>query len=151
VVDANLRAPSLHEQFGIPNHYGLSDALLQSDPMSSFVTRLSPPNLGIVSCGSAPEKAQGLLGSDRMRSRLNGLRSTFGFVLVDTSALSFSKDAVVLGTASDGVVLLLKANASRKETARSAVREFKAARIKILGAVLNQRTFPIPEALYKKL
>jgi Mrp family chromosome partitioning ATPase len=151
LVDANLYAPGLHEQFGIPNHYGLSEALLQPEPMINFVTQLSRPNLKIVSCGSALQKAQGLLASDRMRGRINELRSNFSFVLLDTSALSLSKEAFVLGKAADGVVLLLKANASRKETARSAVQEFQAARIKVLGAVLNQRKFPIPEALYKRL
>src|SRR5271169_2823419 len=44
VVDANLRAPGLHQQFGIPNHHGLSDALLQPEPITNFVTPLSRPN-----------------------------------------------------------------------------------------------------------
>src|SRR5579864_7131411 len=29
LVDANLRSPGLHEQFGVPNHHGLSDALVR--------------------------------------------------------------------------------------------------------------------------
>jgi len=151
VVDANLRAPGLHSEFGIPNHYGLSDALLQAEPMSNFVTQLSQPNLYIVSCGSATEQAQGLLTSNRMRARINELRDSFNYLLVDTAAMNVAKDAAVLGAGSDGVVLLLKANTTRKETARSAVQELQAAKIKVFGAVLNQRTFPIPEALYKKL
>jgi Mrp family chromosome partitioning ATPase len=45
----------------------------------------------------------------------------------------------------------LKANSSRKETARGAVRELQAAKVRVLGAVLNQRTFPIPQSIYSKL
>jgi Mrp family chromosome partitioning ATPase len=119
--------------------------------MSNFVTQLSRPNLYIVSCGSATEQAQGLLTSSRMRTRINELRDSFNYLLVDTAAMNVAKDAAVLGAGSDGVVLLLKANTTRKETARSAVQELQAAKIKVFGAVLNQRTFPIPEALYKKL
>src|SRR3981081_3334306 len=151
LVDANLRAPGLHQQFGIPNHHGLSDALRQTEPVGIFVTALSPSNLSIVSCGSAPEGAQGLLTSNRMRTRLHELRSMFDYVLIDTSAMSSSKEAIVLGALSDGVVLVLKANSSRKETARSAVQEFQTAKVRVLGAVLNQRKFPIPEAIYNKL
>jgi capsular exopolysaccharide synthesis family protein len=151
LVDANLRAPGLHQQFEIPNHHGLSDALLQNEPMATFVTALSPPNLSIVSCGSAPEGVQGLLTSNRMRSRLKELRAMFDYVLVDASAMNSSNDAIVLGAVSDGAILVLKANSSRKETARNAVQEFQAAKVRVLGAVLNQRTFPIPEALYNKL
>jgi len=151
LVDANLRSPGLHQQFGIPNHHGLSDALLQNEPMGIFVTALSPPNLSIVSCGSAAEGVQGLLTSNRMRTRLKELRSMFDYLLIDTSAMNSSKEAIVLGTVSDGAILVLKANSSRKETARNAVQEFQAAKVKIFGAVLNQRTFPIPEAIYNKL
>jgi Mrp family chromosome partitioning ATPase len=151
LVDANLRAPGLHEQFGIPNHHGLSDALMHPDPIASFVTGLSPRNLSIVSCGSVPEGAHGLLTSNRMRARLNELRLMFDYVLIDASATNSSKEAIVLGSLADGVVLVLKANSSRKETARNAVQEFQAAKVRVLGAVLNQRTFPIPEAIYNKL
>src|ERR1700720_793624 len=59
LVDANLRAPGLHQQFGIPNHHGLSDALLQNGAMTTFVTALSLPNLSIVSCGSASDGVEG--------------------------------------------------------------------------------------------
>jgi len=150
LVDANLRTPGLHKQVGIANHHGLSDSLLESVPMSGFVTQLSS-NLFIVSCGSAPEKAEGLLTSNRMRIRLNELCSMFNYVLVDASAMNASKQTVVLGAASDGVVLILKANSSRRESAREAVRELKTAKIRVLGAVLNQRTFPIPQSIYNKL
>jgi protein-tyrosine kinase len=151
LVDANLRAPGLHQQFEIPNHHGLSDALLQNEPMATFVTALSPANLSMVSCGSAPEGLQELLTSNRMRSRLKELRAMFDYVLVDASAMNSSNDAIVLGAVSDGAILVLKANSSRKETARNAVQEFQAAKVRVLGAVLNRRTFPIPEAIYNKL
>lgn len=151
LVDANLRAPGLHHQFDIPNHHGLSDALLKNEPMPTFVTQLTRPNLSIVSCGSASEGAQSLLTSNRMRARLRELRSMFDYVLVDTSAINSSNDAIVLGAVSDGAILVLKANSSRKETARNALREFQTAKVRIFGAVLNERTFPIPEAIYNKL
>jgi Mrp family chromosome partitioning ATPase len=151
LVDANLRTPGLHEQFGVANHYGLSDALIQPEPINGFVVPLSHPNLAIVSCGGVIEKAQVLLTSKRMSARLAELRSIFDYVLVDSSAINSSKEAIVLGAASDGVLLVLKANSSRRETARSAVHELQAANVRILGAVLNQRTFPIPEGIYNRL
>jgi len=151
LVDANLRAPGLHQQFDVPNHQGLSDALLKSEPMNSFVTQLSLPNLSLVSGGAVGESAQALLTSNRMRGRLRELRSMFDYVLVDTSAMNASNDAIVLGAVSDGAILVLKANSSRKETARNAVREFQTASVKVFGAVLNERTFPIPDAIYNKL
>ena len=92
-----------------------------------------------------------MLGSDRMRARLAELRSAYDYVLIDAAPMSACNDAIVLGGLSDGVVLMLKANSSRRETARKALQDLQTANVPTLGAVLNQRTFPIPEALYKRL
>jgi Mrp family chromosome partitioning ATPase len=151
LVDANMRRPGLHSQFGAENHYGLSDALVKPDPVRSFATNLGKPNLWIVSCGSNTEAAQSMLTSDRMRLRLSELRAEFDYVLLDVAALSEANDAVLLGSGTEGVVLVLKANSSRRESARNAIQDLQNAKARVLGAVLNQRTFPIPESIYKKL
>jgi Mrp family chromosome partitioning ATPase len=150
VVDCNLRAPGLHQQFGSENHHGLSDALVGPGPIREYAHRWSK-NLWFVSCGASAENGLAMLGSDRMRSRLAELRSAFEYVLIDAAPLNTCNDAIVLGGLSDGVVLMLKANSSRRETARKAVHELQSANVRVLGAVLNQRTFPIPEALYRRL
>jgi Mrp family chromosome partitioning ATPase len=72
-------------------------------------------------------------------------------VLLDVAAMSDANDAVLLGCGTEGVVLVLKANASRRESARTAIHELQSAKARVLGAVLNQRTFPIPETIYNKI
>jgi Mrp family chromosome partitioning ATPase len=151
LVDANLQSPTLHEQFAVPNQHGLSDALRQSGSIRGYVSQLSRRNLALVSCGSESKDAQSMVTSDRMRMRLSELRSEFDYVLIDCPSMSVSNEAVSLGSAADGVVLVLKANSTRKDRARNAVRDLQAAKVKVLGAVLNQRTFPIPDKLYNKL
>ncbi|HVI08033.1 MAG TPA: CpsD/CapB family tyrosine-protein kinase [Candidatus Binatia bacterium] len=151
MVDANLRRPGLHAQFSVENHYGLSDALLKPDPIRQFAQGVGRPNLWLISSGSNPEGAQNLLSTDRMRLRLSELRAEFDYVLLDVAALNDGNDAMLLGGGGDGVVLILKANASRRESARKAVQDLQAAKARVLGAVLNQRTFPIPDSIYNKL
>jgi len=51
----------------------------------------------------------------------------------------------------DGAVLVLKAGHTRRPVARLAIAELEAAGVKILGTVLNQRDYPIPEAIYKRI
>jgi Mrp family chromosome partitioning ATPase len=151
LVDANLRKPGLHQQFAVENHYGLSDALRGSEPVLNFARAMSRPNLWLVSCGSSPEAALPFLNSDGMRHRISELRSGVDYVLIDASAMNVSNDVTALAAAADGVVLVLKANSSRRETVRKAVQDLQAAHVRVLGAVLNQRTFPIPEAIYNRL
>jgi Mrp family chromosome partitioning ATPase len=150
LVDANLRESGLHQQFGVENHRGLSEALLELDPIRTYAHQLSRPNLYLISAGSAAESAQTLLTSDRMRLRIVELRSEFDFVLIDTSAMTVANDAIGLGSICDGVVMVLKANSSRREAARQAIQDLQGGKAKVLGAVLNRRTFPIPDSIYKR-
>jgi protein-tyrosine kinase len=151
LVDANLRNPGLSGQFAVENHHGLTDALREREPIRTFAKLLSCPRLWLVTTGSEAEDAPTLLSSDRMRYRIGELRSQFDYVLIDTPAVSSYNDAAVLGSSTDGLVMVLKANSSRRESARTAIQDLRAAKVRVLGAVLNQRTFPIPQAIYEKL
>jgi Mrp family chromosome partitioning ATPase len=57
----------------------------------------------------------------------------------------------VLGQLSDGVILVLEADSTRREAASAIAANLRSAKIPILAAVLNKRTFPIPENIYIKL
>ncbi len=151
LLDCNFRSPSLHQEFGLPNHYGLSDALRRSDGIQPYLRPLSRPNFWLFSCGSPVENGQALLGSDRMRVLVQELREEFDYIIVDAAPLDAGTDSIVLGGLSNGVVLVLKANSSRRDTAGKALQELHSANVPVRGVVLNRRTFPIPEAIYKHL
>jgi len=137
VVDANLRSPGLHREFEVENHYGLTDALQVTEPVRRFVTSLSRPNLWLLSCGAEVDGMQTMLGSDRMRALIPELQREFDYVLIDAPPMESGDDSLVLSRNAEGIVLVLRAHSTRRETARK--------------AVLNRRTFPVPESIWKKL
>lgn len=151
LLEANLRTPALPGLFGTTNHHGLTDALLQEGPIRSFVKPLRGDNLWLLSSGSlAPDSAR-LLNSDRLKTRFAELRREFDFVLIDAPPLTRYADAVAFGQMTDGFVLILEAHVTRREAALKVSENLRASGIQVLGAVLNKRTFPIPESLYNKL
>ncbi len=151
VVDANLRSPSMHQHFAVENLRGLSDALRNSDPIRTCVRQLSKNNLWLMPCGSPVPDLQNFLTADRLRPRMKELRAEFDYVLVDAPPANLYTDAIVLGQSADGAVLVVQANSTRREVARKVKESLQAASINLLGAVLDKRTFPIPEALYRRL
>jgi Mrp family chromosome partitioning ATPase len=151
LVDANLRSPSLAQSFGLASDRGLTDALLQDGPVADFAQQFRRSNLWLLSCGSLTPDFPGLLNSKCLDRRLTELRAEFDYVLIDAPPLRQYGDAVTLGWLADGVVLILEANSTRREFARQIVERLEATQIKILAAVLNKRSFPIPQILYKKL
>jgi polysaccharide biosynthesis transport protein len=151
MVDGNPRSPSLHQEFGVSNHAGLAEALEGSEPIRQFAQQLARPNLWLLSCGSVTEKSEQFLTMDRMRRRMSELREEFDYILLDAAPFDSCDHALRLGNWCDGVVLVLKANSSPRKTARKVVEELQRTRIPVLGAVLNQRTFPIPHSVYSRL
>ena len=151
LLDANLRTPSLPDIFGVTNHHGLTDALQKEDSVKNYAKPLTPGNLWLLSCGSMPAGSSSMLTSDRMKARIAELRKEFDYVLVDAPPLNEYSDAIALGQISDGLVLVLEANATRRESALRVAETLRSTQIRVLGAVLNKRTFPIPESLYNLL
>jgi len=107
--------------------------------------------LWLLSCGRSATNWPNLVSCERIKPRLDELRNEFQFVLIDTPPLARAADAVTMGQLTHGVVLVLEAASTRRESAQMATATLRSANVPILGAVLNKRTFPIPDAIYKRL
>ena len=70
---------------------------------------------------------------------------------MEAAAAGVYNDAMVLGQLADGVVLVIEANATRREATQNVKEDLVRANVRMLGTVLNNRTFPIPKALYSRL
>jgi Mrp family chromosome partitioning ATPase len=149
LVDANLHSPQLHGQFATANQIGMAEALTTEGPIRNYGKPLSGENLCLIPSGLV--KPGFYPSMDRYRERLAELREAFDYVLLSAPALSRETDATFLGQLADGIVLIVEANQSRRETVRRAKEQLESAHVRLLGAVLDQRTFPIPEKLYRRL
>jgi polysaccharide biosynthesis transport protein len=151
VMDANFSLPQLDAHFGVPSCPGLADAVSDHGPLQSFIQQTGIANLWLISCGSKASDPRTLLQAEPLQVRLGELRAQFDYILVSAPPAHLSADTVTLGQLSDGVVLVLEANSTRREVAQKSKLTLETANVKLLGAVLNNRTFPIPKAIYSKL
>jgi capsular exopolysaccharide synthesis family protein len=151
LIEANFRTPALPDIFGTTNHHGFTDALLAEDPIRSYAKPVGSDNLWLLSSGALAGDSANLLTSERVKARLAELRAEFDFVIIDAPPLSRYADAIAIGQLTDGLVLILEAGSTRKEAAQAATANLRSSKVPILGAVLNKRTYPIPESVYKRL
>jgi Mrp family chromosome partitioning ATPase len=56
-----------------------------------------------------------------------------------------------IGRASDGLVLVLTANKTRRLVAAQVRDQLTKAQVPLLGTVLAERRFPVPQGLYRSL
>lgn len=151
IIDANLRTPTLHDYFKVDNLSGLTDAVSQDEPIRSYTRQLTPSNLYLLPSGPASSDPHAVLSSERLRTRIAELRAEFDHVLIDVAPMNLYTDAIIVGSLSDGVVLVVGANSTRRESVVKARDSMISANGKVLGAVLNKRRYPIPEGLYRRL
>lgn len=150
-VDGNFRKPSLANFLGLPGERGLADSMLANGSIQSFIQQVPSSKLSFLSAGDVTSSSPSLLTSERLKGRIDELRSEFDYVLIDSPALNAYSDAIAFGRMADGLVLVLGADSTRRETAMSSLKELRDAHIEVLGAVLNRRTFPIPDFVYRRL
>jgi len=151
IVDSNLRSPSLHLCLGVENREGLSEALLNGGPIRKYLQKLAAPNLWFLPSGRSSSPTVGVTSSSRLGARIAELRQDFRYTLMDSPPVNVYSDALPLGQAADGVILVIAANSTRREAACKARACFEAAGARLLGVVFNNRTYPIPGAIYDRL
>ena len=108
-------------------------------------------------CGACPAKCFWVKTRPAFRS--NGCPAgsgtcglEFDYTIVHGPPAALCSDAALLGYLSDGVVLVLEAGKTRRATAQRTVQMLQATQCaRLLGAVLSNRKFPIPDGIYRRL
>jgi len=150
-VDSNFRLPSLHLRFGVDNLEVLGDGLMQAGPIRGLARQVSTDNLWLLSCGPRSINGGTPAAIDQLGVRLRELRENFDYVLIHAAAADKYSDAAILAGLSDGLILVVEANSTSREAVQRTRQSLEDANVVLLGAVLNNRTFPIPQAIYSRL
>jgi protein-tyrosine kinase len=147
LVDANLRSPRLSGLFGL-------------DTANSFLRKAASVHEQLVEVGAklCLGRPDFLTGDDgafpaaaNLKQLFTELREAFEFVLIDAPGADVSGDAAILGQVTDGTVLVIDAENTRRIAARKVKESLDAAHVRLLGTVLYNRSFPIPKGLYDRL
>ena len=88
---------------------------------------------------------------DDVEAWISGLPDKFAHVVISAPPIGLYADAALLAQKTDGIVLVLEANATRRIAAVKAKQALMGCNVRVLGTVLNNRTFPIPEKIYRLL
>jgi Mrp family chromosome partitioning ATPase len=98
-----------------------------------------------------PNAGQILGASDLLLSYLAQVRREFEYSIVEGPPAGKSHEATMMAQYADGVILVLSAHRTRRVMARKIKQALEGARARILGTVLSDRVFPIPEGIYRRL
>jgi Mrp family chromosome partitioning ATPase len=151
VVDANFESPSLHRHFETENTRGLAEAILERGPIKQYIREIEGSGLCFMPHGRTSLLLSPAEITDRFRTRIAEARASFWYVVIHAGFLGLNGTAMMISSSADGVVLVVEANRTRRESAKRVKENLLAANVRLLGVVLNNRTYPIPRALYRML
>jgi capsular exopolysaccharide synthesis family protein len=147
LVDADLRAPRLHMMLGTTSDPGLSDYLLGKNDEFSIMQRGPLQNLFFIPSGTGAADPAELVGNGRLKLLLQRVEPLFDWIIIDSPPAIPVSDASVLAKACDGVLLVVRSNATPFDIARKARQEFPDQAL--VGVILNgTREDAIPYARY---
>ena len=134
LIDADLRRPTLHETFQVPNTSGLSEGLLAESEEKLSLIRVSP-RLTLLTAGRPTPDPMSGLTSGRMLRILEEAGSRFDWVIVDTPPVGLLPDARLLSAMTDTTLLVVRAAKTPYPLIRRAIESI--GRERIFGVVLN--------------
>ncbi|HSZ61484.1 MAG TPA: CpsD/CapB family tyrosine-protein kinase [Terriglobales bacterium] len=135
LIDADLRSPGMHRHLGAPQSPGLSDYLLGECDEFAALQRGPMENLFFLPAGKNASSAPELLANGRLKLFLQRVEPLFDWVIMDTSPVIPVSDATLVAGSCDGILMVVRSNATPADLARRAREEFPDKLL--LGVVLN--------------
>ncbi|HUT61724.1 MAG TPA: hypothetical protein VNA25_28130 [Phycisphaerae bacterium] len=150
LVDFNLRYPAIHRLMGLPQGPGVCEVILKNEPTTTVARSISR-NLDVYTVGNLGARALDALRSPGMSSFLSSLGQTYDHVLFDAAPANLHPDAKVLAGAVKDVIMVIRTDQTPREAVAQAKRVLESGGGRVVGVVLNMRTFPLPRFLYRRV
>ena len=136
LVDADMRTPSQHQIWELPNNVGLSNIIIGQTKVRTAIKE-GIANLDVLTSGVLPPNPLALLHSERMASLIKYFSDNYDFVIIDTPPLAAAADAHTLGQMADGVLLVARPGVLDSASAASAKESLEQSSQNILGLAVN--------------
>lgn len=137
IVDADMRKPTIHRSFEIPQMPGLSNLLSGSASLAEAVNATEVENLYFIAAGNCPPNPVNLLNSQTFKDLMGHLRCDFKYIICDTPPIIGFADGRIISSLADGVLMVFKHHSTSREAARLATQLLGQAQAHIIGGILN--------------
>ncbi|WP_271402361.1 CpsD/CapB family tyrosine-protein kinase [Salinicoccus roseus] len=139
LIDADLRRPTMHYTFEITNRRGMTTAIVNSVPIENIVRETLVENLDLITSGPIPPNPSDLLLSNKMKHLLKTFSIHYDMVIVDSSSLLETSDALSISKITDGTVLVTDVTENNRDMLLEAKNMLSKADANILGVVMNNK------------
>ena len=136
LIDADLRRPTQHHIWEIPNKVGLSSVLAREAHWQDSVHNVLP-NLDVLTSGPVPDHPISLLDSPSLQSFIDSVSDRYDQIIFDTPPIIGIADTKIVGKLIDGFLFVVRPGVADYSSATAAKKMLDGTGQKVLGVVVN--------------
>ncbi len=144
LIEGDMRMANVAKQLDLESKNGLSEYLTGQIALDGIlkVKKFNKCEFSVITAGRMPPNPTELLHSPKMTELLSELSNSYDYIIVDLPPVTIVSDALVIGSALDGMIVTVGQGVARKRQLKITMRQLALAKIKVLGFV---RTFTTDE------
>jgi capsular exopolysaccharide synthesis family protein len=137
LVDADLRRPTVHQLFRLPQEIGLTEALQGEIEWLNAVKQTQVDGLGVLAAGRCPANPAELLSIDALPRILSAARDEYDYVLVDAPPVLAVSDPCIIARHVDGLLLVIRMQKNKRAAIEHARDTLQAHGVRLYGVIAN--------------
>ena len=140
LIDADLRLPTLHTYFNVPEDKGkggFANVLTGTQKLDSAVLKSPIPTLDLLLTITPAESPAEMLSTIRLPLLLDEVASKYDRVVVDSAPLNAVSDTMLIMPKADAILLVVRASSTPASESKAALQKVSSSKMKPLGLILN--------------
>ena len=139
IVDADMRKPTVHKTFRLPNRDGLTTLLTERDfEIKDIAHRVDTEGLFIITSGVIPPNPSELLASKRMDQLITEFEELFDLIIFDMPPVIAVTDAQVMASKIDGTIFVVNKDGADKEMVTKSKELLEKVKANVIGVIFNR-------------
>lgn len=138
LIDTAMKRPSIHSYFGLPNTSGLTNYLVGDSDLESIKLRTKFNNLTVITTGTIQLDSAKLVESNKMHQFIKDMENAYDLVILDSSPVLETSDAIILGGWTGGVIIIVEGNKTSRKLFADMIEFFNRANVILTGVVINK-------------
>ncbi|WP_218047339.1 polysaccharide biosynthesis tyrosine autokinase [Staphylococcus pasteuri] len=138
LIDGDMRKPTQHYLFKLPNNEGLSSLLLKWSDYESAIQSTHIEGLDVLTSGPIPPNPSELITSRSFKNMFDHISEKYNFVIIDTPPVNVVTDAQLFSNYTQHAVYVVNVESNNKEEVKKGKQLLEKSGSKIIGFVLNK-------------
>jgi tyrosine-protein kinase Etk/Wzc len=142
IVDLDMRRPTIHTFFNIPNTNGITKVMTGGIGLEDAIVQTQYKGLDVLPAGVIPLDPIRLIESKKMGEMISALKAMYDFVIIDAPPVIPVNDAIILGAVVDGVIFVMESGKITFTMLEHVKEMVTKAGLNLIGVVFNKMHVP---------